>query len=35
MVDYVGNIYKYQIAFKAIVARQERQEQRTGAAPSP
>ncbi len=34
MVDYVGNIYKYHIAFKAIVARQQRQERRAGASPT-
>ena len=34
-VDYVSNIYKYQTAFKAIVARQERQDQRAGYPPTP
>ena len=34
-VDYVANIYKYHTAFKAIVARQERQDQRTGSSPTP
>jgi membrane-bound lytic murein transglycosylase MltF len=34
-VDYVSNIYKYHTAFKAIVARQERQDQRAGSAPTP
>jgi membrane-bound lytic murein transglycosylase MltF len=33
-VDYVSNIYKYQIAFKAIVARQQRQDGRPGATPT-
>ena len=34
-VEYVSNIYKYQTAFKAIVARQERQDQRAGYPPTP
>ena len=34
-VDYVANIYKYHTAFKAIVARQERQDQRAGSSPTP
>jgi membrane-bound lytic murein transglycosylase MltF len=34
-VDYVSNISKYHTAFKTIVARQQRQDQRSGAAPTP
>jgi len=34
-VDYVANIYKYHAAFKAIVARQERHDQRTNSSPTP
>ena len=34
-VDYVSNIHKYHTAYKAIAARQERQDQRAGSAPTP
>jgi membrane-bound lytic murein transglycosylase MltF len=34
-VDYVANIHKYYTAYKAIAARQERQDQRAGSAPTP
>ncbi|MFI5079337.1 MAG: transglycosylase SLT domain-containing protein, partial [Vicinamibacteria bacterium] len=34
-VDYVSNIYKYQTAYKAIVARQERLDQRAGYPTTP
>jgi len=34
-VDYVSNIYKYHVAFRTIVARQERQERGAGSSPTP
>jgi membrane-bound lytic murein transglycosylase MltF len=33
-VDYVSNVYKYYTAFKAIAARQDRQESRAGSPPA-